>query len=159
METERLLNAIRWFENVPMNQEPPDVSGGQMAKITEAAVAEAQRLGLGTVEERIEGLLAKLREETLAQRIDRLVTRVRQRFGVESVSEKLQEDCRLAARLRGRGAHTALSENVSFANLSRAVYAMECFSFLLMIHDLPLSAAAPSRLRHHPLMEYLHFRE
>lgn len=160
MDTERLIGAVTWFENIPMNEHSAALTSVQLSSITEIAVAEALRLGLVSVEDRLRTAIAKLTDESLAQRFRRLIHTIRQRFGSELVPDRLETDCKIAVALRGKAAHASLADDEnSFIDLSKAVYAVEYAAFLLMICDLPVSRSAPARLRQHPFLEYLRFED
>lgn len=160
MDKERLIGAVTWFENIPMNEYSAAVTSAQLSSITEVAMAEAKRLGLASSEDRLRTAIARLTDESLSQRFRRLIHTIRHRFGSDLVPDRLEADCKIAVDLRGKATHASLGDDENlFINLSKAVYAVEYVAFLPMICDLPISESAPPRLRHHPFLEYLRFED
>ena len=122
-----------------------------------AAINVLRGLRTSSNEDRVRSALARLSEESLPERVRRLIPTVRERFG-DQVPAQLEEDCIRAVRLRGSAAHGGLHDDsdAGFATLLKSIYAIEFLSFLLMIRDLPLSRSVMSRLSHHPLTKYRH---
>jgi hypothetical protein len=160
IDKDRLIGAFTWFENIPANPHSASINSKQLSSITNAAVVEAKKLELPGIEDRLRTAIARLGGESLIQRFRRLISHLRDRFGRDIVSDQLEGDCKLAVSLRGKAAHASLADDEnSFIDLAKAIYAVEYVSFLLMIYDLPLSAASISRLRHHPFLEYFRFED
>ena len=157
---ERLTRAVTWFENVPMNEYAAEILPAQLSSITQVAVAEANRLVIASVADRLRTAIGSLAVESLSKRFRRLIPTIRRRFGDDLVPDRLERDCKMAVGLRGKATHAILEEDEnSFIDLSKAVYAVEYVAFLLMICDLPISQAASSRLGQHPFLEYLRFED
>lgn len=157
IDQDRLLNAFSWFESVPLDQKSKDFAQSEIDEISAAAINKAHELGLSGKDERIRRILGQLKAESASLRFKRLLKTLRERFGATLATlDRFEQDCLDAIPLRGKAAHGDFSmDDVSFSDFSRAIYAVECAAFLLMVRDLPISEAAQSRLHGHPLMDYV----
>jgi len=156
IDRDRLLTAFGWFEAIPVEQYAPEFSTSDVASITEAAVGAARQLNPAVDASRIGSLIKMLGDESMAQRLRRIIPTLRAKFGDRLVPLRLEQDCVRAVRIRGTLAHgrSMNDDEASFQDFLRSIYAMECAAFLLTIRDLPLSDDAPARISGHPLMNY-----
>jgi hypothetical protein len=143
---DRLLMACRWLDKIPGTLAEPALNDDDVAKITNAAVQEATKIGQVALARRIAGSLRYLRYESNRDRFLRLIRKVKRRFPDNPVDEAALPHLLRAQELRGAVAHGLFDVDKGNAlELQRAFTSMECLSYLLMIEDLPLTAASRRR--------------
>lgn len=150
----RLINACKWFEDIPLTSVEMAIKSGDVPKIAEAAAMKAAELGYPSIASRVAGLVKSIKTETSESRFQRLVRKVTDRFGTRGF-EGLVEDLQQAVSFRGRIAHSHFkpaddSEHQAFL---RSIYAMEALCFLLTALELPSSMTGLDRVKHNPLVQ------
>jgi len=143
---DRLLMSCRWLDKIPGTLAERALNDDDVAKITSAAVQEAVNKGHSELEGRIVGSLRYLRYESNRDRFARLIRKANQRFQGTPLDEAALPHLLRAQELRGAVAHGLFDVNKGNAiELQRAFTSVECLSYLLMIDDLPLTAASRGR--------------
>ncbi|MBR0773314.1 hypothetical protein JQ625_00580 [Bradyrhizobium diazoefficiens] len=159
VSSERLLNACRWLEDIPIAKAQPVLSGSDIDAIAAVAAAKAQELGHeGTIGERIAGALRWIRAETAEQQFARFVGTVERKFGKGVLPDEAVEHLKRAIKFRGKSAHGHFNpENgAQFRAFSKSTRAMEALCFLLTALDLPISEEGLSRVRANPVIRDYH---
>lgn len=153
---ERLLDAYKWFEVIPITKEEMDLSSEGFERIKDPILSSLQPLNLTQdFLERIKNAISRVRYETAKSRFERLVSTVEKKFGEGCLPKTAVEDLVAAGRLRGTRAHQANTDrdDASIQKLIRSVYALEAFCLLLTACDLPLSQAGVTRMKEHPIVK------
>lgn len=153
----RLMNACRWFENIPSARPLTTDSAEHVAKISEAALSEANRLGVDDNEtkSRIVNALKSIGLESRREHIGRLKDRLSCHFGSSISDEKFVEHVMVGlGRLRGKAAHNHVAPTgaVEFRQLNKSITAIEAMCWLLTAEALPLSDAAKRRAVGHAMV-------
>lgn len=151
----RLLNACRWFEEIPVSRAEPAVPSEKIDAIIEAALSEAGRIGCEKLNSRISGSLRRISTESQRERLQRLLDTLRFRFGYGVLEDGVINDLLGAFDLRGKAAHghVGLDSADEFRLLARSTYALEAFCLLLTIRDLPMSAGGVQRAGENPIVQ------
>ena len=78
VSAERLINACRWLEDIPIAQSQNALADGDVEAIVDAAISRGQELGLSRIiRERIAGALRWVKTESAEERFTRLVVESR----------------------------------------------------------------------------------
>jgi hypothetical protein len=155
----RLLTAFKWLEETPGTSVLPVIDPADVEEIAKAAAAKASELGYDNIEKRIRGSLAVLKTESHDQRFVRLISETAAVFGNEIVPEDLIDFLKKAVGFRGKAAHGHFEPDSEeeFQDFSRATYALECLSYLLMLKDLPINPEGIKRVRRsRPVQTFRH---
>lgn len=156
ISAERLINACRWLEEIPMAKLQNGLPEEHVAAISAAAVDRAVTLGHPqAIQERILNAIGRIRAETSKERFARLVAAVRERFGDPILPTNAVDHLTRAIRFRGRAAHGHFepdddAESQAFYKSTRA---MEALCLLLTVRDLPISEQGREQIGSHPLVE------
>jgi hypothetical protein len=155
IDAERLLNACRLFEEIPLTETKRIIPSNDVESIAKAAAMKAAELGHDNIHHRILGALRNISSETRKDKIDRLIAMMRGRFGQSILPDDIFEDIAQADKLRNKAAHGHLSgeSDEEFKQLSTSVYAMEAFCLLAIFLDMPLKKDGHWRLTSHPTLE------
>jgi hypothetical protein len=147
---DRLISALSWLDEIPRAKPLHDEASANLPEIAKAATEKAVQLGLGYLSNRIEGAIKRIREESHQARIERLLQRVKDRFG-DILGPHVLPDLLKARELRGRTAHGAYEpqSEQEHRQLAVSTAAVEALCFLLMAHDLPLRVVADPGLDRH----------
>lgn len=155
VSSERLLNACRWLEDIPIAKAQPVLSSTDVEAIAAAATAKAQELGHDrAISERVAGAIRWIRAETAEQQFKRLVGVVEHRFGKGVLPDEAVEHLKRAINFRGKSAHGHFNpeSEAQFRAFSKSTKAMEALCFLLTAFDLPISKEGLPRIGSHPLL-------
>lgn len=159
MSVDRLMQACKWFEEIPLTKLQQSIQEKHLGEIAAVAVAKATELGYGPIEPRIQGALRSIKTERNEDRFNRLVEAVRARFGAKVLNDSVTADLMKAIALRGKGAHGHLdaSSEHEFKEFGRAVYAMEALAWLLTALELPMNTEGVEAVNSNPLVrDYRH---
>jgi hypothetical protein len=155
ISAERLINACRWFEDIPIAQTQNALSAEDIRAISDVAAKKAQELGhLPIIRERIAGAIKWVKAESAEERFTRLVATIEKRFGKDVLSEGAVVHLRRAIQFRGRTAHGHFNpeSDAEFRAFSKSIRAMEALCFLLTALDLPISEPGMKRIKNNPLV-------
>lgn len=149
VSSERLLNACRWFEEIPIARAQPVLSGSDIDAIAAIATARALELGHDTaIGERVAGAIRWIRSETAEQQFTRLVGMVEHKFGKGVMPDEAVEHLKRAINFRGKSAHGHFNpeSDAQFHAFSKSTRAMESLCYLLTALELPISEEGLSRI-------------
>ncbi|KRR29115.1 hypothetical protein [Bradyrhizobium retamae] len=149
VSSERLLNACRWFEDIPIAKAQPVLSGSDVNAIAAVAAAKAQELGHeAAIGERVAGAIRWIRAETAEQQFSRLVGLFERKFGKGVVPDEAVEHLKRATYFRGKSAHGHFNpeSDAQFRAFSKSTRAMESLCYLLTALELPISEEGRSRV-------------
>jgi len=156
LSADRLINACRWFEEIPLAASQFALKPRDVEEIAAAAAAKAEALGhTMQLKERIKGAIRRIKEETAEDRFRRLLSTVERRFGANIFLETAIVDLKRALAFRGRCAHGHFNpeSDQEFRDFSRSTGAMEALCYMLTALDLPLSAEGLDRIRRNPVVQ------
>jgi len=160
ISAERLVNACRWFEEIPLAGSRNALTDEDVETIATAAARQAENLGYPPeIRSRIAGSIKRIKEETAEERFRRLVKMVQGKFGEACLQESAVADLKQALAFRGKTAHGHYSpeDDSEFRVFSRAVAAMEALCMLLTAFELPVSAEGIKRMALNPVIrDYRH---
>ncbi|CAN1721737.1 ApeA N-terminal domain-containing protein [Hyphomicrobium sp. 1Nfss2.1] len=152
---ERLINACRWFEDIPIAQTNDLLSQEEIDQIAGVASRKAEELGHSELSiGRIAGAIRLVRAESVEQRFARLVAMVEAKFGRGVLGDEPVVHLKRAVQLRGKVAHghfTAKDQS-EFRSFSKCTLAMEALCYLLSAYDLPISNDGISRIGMNPIV-------
>jgi hypothetical protein len=155
VSSERLLNACRWLEDIPIAKAQPVLSSSDMEAIATAATAKAQELGHdAAIGERIVGAIRWIRAETAEQQFKRLIGTVERKFGPGIMPAEAAEHLKRAINFRGKSAHGHFNpaSDAEFRPFSKSTRAMEALCYLLTALDLPISEEGLTRVGSNPVL-------
>jgi hypothetical protein len=149
ISAERLLVAFRWLEEIPVAAQLSPIKHESVEIIAGRAAEVALELGFSDWIDRIRGALRVLRFESHKDRFTRLVTTLYDRFGSSIVAPEIVTDLVSAIHFRGKVAHGHFQpkSDKEVRNLIRAIAALECLNYLLMLRDLPISEDGIKRIQ------------
>jgi hypothetical protein len=155
VSSERLLNACRWLEDIPIAKAQPILSSTDVDAIAAAAAAKAQELGHdAAVGQRVAGAVRWIRAETAEQQFKRLVGTVESKFGKGILPDEAVEHFKRAINFRGKSAHGHFNpeSDAQFRAFSKSTRAMEALCYLLTALDLPISEEGLTRVGSNPVL-------
>ncbi|WP_271591823.1 hypothetical protein [Bradyrhizobium sp. CCBAU 65884] len=155
VSSERLLNACRWFEDIPIGKAQPVLSASDVDAIAAVAAAKAQKLGHDpAIGERVAGAIRWIRAETAEQQFKRLVGTVEARFGKGVMPKEAVEHLKRAINFRGKSAHGHFNpeSDAQFRAFSKSTRAMESLCYLLTALELPIPEQGLSRVGANPVL-------
>jgi len=150
VSAERLINACRWLEEVPNAGSKDALLQKDIESIVAAASAKAVEFGYRPeILERIATSIARIKEETAAQRFARLLGMVEEKFGKNVLPENAITHLRRAIQFRGRVAHGHFNpkSEEEFRAFTKSIRAVEALCYLLTALDLPISQQGKERIR------------
>ncbi|MEN3163807.1 hypothetical protein WI697_17315 [Tistrella mobilis] len=153
VSAERLINACRWFEELPNARSKPSLAEEHVEEIAAAASLKAVELGLdAALRDRIAGSIKRIKEETAAERFTRLIAMVEEKFGKGVLPGDTLNHLRKAIQFRGRTAHGHFypENDADHRAFLKATLALEALCCLLTAHDLPIAKAGLERMRANP---------
>jgi ApeA N-terminal domain 1 len=160
ISAERLINACRWFEDIPTAQSQNAISSEDIVQISATATQKAHELGYDrSIRERIASSLKLVKAESSEERFNRLVAKVEEKFGKGILPENAVTHLKRAIQFRGKTAHGhfALTSDKEFAAFSKSTHAMEALCYLLTALDLPISSKGLERTGSNPVLrDYRH---
>jgi hypothetical protein len=152
---ERLLNACRWLEDIPIAKAQLVLSNSDIDMIAATATAKAQELGHGpAIGERIAGAIRWIRAETAEQQFKRLIGTVEAKFGNEILPPEAVDHLKRAINFRGKSAHGHFNpgSDAEFRAFSKSTRAVEALCYLLTALELPISNEGLQRVRSNPVL-------
>ncbi|MGP9810586.1 hypothetical protein ACTZWT_03630 [Rhodopseudomonas sp. NSM] len=155
VSSERLLNACRWLEDIPISKAQPVLSSSDIDAIVTVAAAKAQELGHDiAICERIAGSIRRIRAETAEQQFKRLVGMVEAQFGKGVLPDEAVDHLKRAIGFRGKSAHGHFNpeSDAQFRAFSKSTRAMEALCFLLTALELPISEEGVGRVKYNPVL-------
>ncbi|MHC1753734.1 ApeA N-terminal domain 1-containing protein [Humidesulfovibrio sp.] len=159
ISSERLVNACRWFEEIPLAASKQAISDEDIRSIS---VAAAQAAGMRGIDEsichRIKGAIKRIKAETAEEQFRRLVKLVQGKFGPQCLPYTAIPHLKRAIAFRGKTAHGLYipKDETEFRALVTAISALEALCFLLTAYDLPINGNGIERMHSNPLIrDYL----
>jgi hypothetical protein len=156
MSPTRLLNATKWIESTPGTSAKQAMEEGDVVALSSLLSRHAIRLGYGKLLGRLKNSLRRIAEEQNADRFVRLVAELRATFGAKVVGDDLAAWVSEAFTLRGKAAHRPIIRQTDeeYELFAKAVYAAECFAYLMLIRELPMCERGRERATSSPMVEY-----
>ncbi len=159
-DRQRLLRAFAWFESIPDYLFEDCVTKGQLDKLRPKIRELDEFKSLNVSNEHLSGVLSALQRRPLSERINTAIADLRQILGGDLVPSTLEQDCKLAKKLRDEAAHGAqdtLSDN--FSRYVLAISAIETLAFLATIRNLTEGIntykKVLNQIRSHPYASYI----
>jgi hypothetical protein len=155
ISSERLINACRWFEDIPVAKARAALSNEHIEAISIAATGRAHELGHDpAICERITGAIRRLRAESTEQQFTRLIAMIEKTFGSGILPEDAVVHLKRAIYFRGRSAHGHFNpeSDAEFRAFSKSTRAMEALCYLLTAFDLPIFETGIKRVKSNPLI-------
>lgn len=160
MSAERLINACRWFEDIPVAKSRDALSKDDINSIANAAAGKASELGYEPdIRMRIANAIKRIKSETSEEHFKRLVGTVSDKLGKSVLKENAVEHLKRAKQFRGKSAHGHFNpaSEEEFFSFCESVRAMEALCYLLTAIDLPIPKNGIARLRSNPVVrDYIH---
>jgi len=159
ISAERLINACRWFEEVPIASANKVISRKDICAIVNAAKNMAKELGHpSAIRERIANAISKVKEESTEEHFTRLVKIIEEKFGKDIFPKNAVSHLRQAIQFRGKTAHGHFNpkNDDEFRAFNKSTLAMEALCYLLTALELPISEEGMKRVRHNPLVRDYH---
>jgi hypothetical protein len=156
ISAERLINACRWFEDIPIAQTQNALSNEDIETISAEATKKAQELGHPPIiRKRIAGAMKWLKVESAEERFTRLVTMIEKKFGKGILPQSAVADLKRAIQFRGRTAHGHFEpeSDAEFRAFSKSTRAMEALCYLLTALELPIPKTGIKRIKSNPLVQ------
>jgi hypothetical protein len=153
---ERIINACRWFEEIPIAQSQNAISDEDINAISAAASRQASELGYSPIiRKRIAGAIKGIKVESAEERFRRLVDLIEKKFGKGLLGERSIEHLKHAIQFRGRTAHGHFNPGSEAESRAffKSTLAMEAFCYLLTAADLPISEEGIRRIGFNPLVQ------
>lgn len=149
---DRLMAAFRWFEQIPTTRSKQTLTDKEIARILCSARSVISELGLS--ENRLEGVLKTIKNESNSERISRLVNEVATVFGSSVFPIEVVKHLEAAMGFRNRCAHGHFepADDDEFKQFHLATAAMEALCFLLVAKQLPLPTNVNETFRHAPFV-------
>jgi hypothetical protein len=159
ISAERLINACRWFEDIPIARSQNVLSEAEVDAISAAAASKAEELGHGPIlRERIASAVKRVRSESAEEQFTRLVTDIERKFGRGIMPNNAVLHLRRAISFRGKTAHGHFDPEgeKEYRAFSKSTRAMEALCYLLTALELPISAEGIHRVKSNPVVrDYL----
>jgi hypothetical protein len=162
MSAERIINACRWLENVPIAQSNNAISKKDVKAIAAAATQKAEELGHDPhIRRRIANAIQWVKAESAEERFTRLVAKIEEKFGKDVLPENVVAHLRRAVQFRARAAHGHFNpeSEEEFSSFAKSTRAMEAFCYLLTALDLPISVKGLERARSNPVVRDYRFSQ
>ncbi len=156
ISAERLINACRWLEEIPLSEAKNALSDSEIDIISTAAATKAKELGHPPIiQDRIASAVSRIKAESAEQRFTRLVNIVEGRFGKGVLDENIVSHLRRAIQFRGRIAHGHFNpkSDAEFTAFSKSIHAIEALCYLLIAVTLPISEAGRHRTGANPIVQ------
>lgn len=153
---QRLINACRWFEEIPLTVSEQAISNDDVNAIANAASQVAKDRGISEkITYRIKGSIKWLKEETREQRFQRLVKMIQIKFGPKCLPDIAVPDLVRAFELRGKTAHGHYDpdSDAEFNAFVKSIAALEALCALLTAYALPINDKGIKRMRNNPLVK------
>lgn len=159
ISAERLINACRWLEDIPIARTQSAVSKEDIETISATAAKKAHELGYPpTIRERIAGAIRWVKDESAEERFTRLVAMIEKKFGNGILSKDVVSHLRRAIHFRGRVAHSHFNHesDAEFRAFHKSICSVEALCYLLTALDLPIAEAGRQRIGCNPLIQDYH---
>ncbi len=155
MSPTRLLNAVKWIEETPGTKPQRAIAKGDANKLSRLVADEAKRLGYGDYTEALRNMIGAITKERHTVRFERLVGELKVQFGDQVVGDDLAAWVTKAVALRNPAAHGMILRQTDeeYEEFAKAVHAAECFAYLLLIRDLPMTEEGLKRAASSSLVE------
>jgi hypothetical protein len=153
---ERLINACRWFENIPIAQTQNALTEEHIKIISDAVSKKAQELGHPAITcNRIAGAIKRVKTETNEEQFTRLISILETKFGEGILGDGAVAHLKQAIQFRGRAAHGHFEpkSTAEFYAFATATHAMEALCYLLTALDLPIPKKGIERIKSNPLVQ------
>ena len=159
MSPERLLNATKWIEATPGVKAHPVMSEEHILALCKLVSRNAVRLGYRAISGRLRNSLRQIASEQNVQRFARLVADLKVCYGDQVVGDDLAEWVAEAFSWRGKAAHRPIigQTEAEYECFAKATHAAECFAYLMLLRDLPMSHEGKKRVESAPLVEEYRF--
>ncbi|WAC27870.1 hypothetical protein [Ancylobacter sp. SL191] len=156
MSPNRLLNATKWIESTPGAAAKQAMEERHVVALASLLSRHAIRLGYEKLLGRLKNSLRRIAEEQNADRFVRLVAELKATFGDKVVGDDLAAWVAEAFTLRGKAAHRPIISQTDeeYELFAKAVYAAECFAYLMLIRELPMCERGRKRATSSAMVEY-----
>lgn len=154
MSPNRLINACKWFEQIPSTKPAQVIRDTDAKTIADAANIKAIELGYRSIANRLLGALKAIRTETRAEQISRSVAEITKAFGNSIFDGEINGYLEKAYAFRGQMAHGHFSPetDAAYYEFAKSIHAMESICYLLTIKDLPMTGAGRERIKRLPIV-------
>lgn len=154
--SDRLLNATKWVEATPGTGARRAMSEEHIKEISDVMSRRADELGLGGIYDRLSNCLGMVASETRLQRFSRLTHDLKAFYGNLIVGDDLAEWVNEAFGVRNKAAHSPIiySSEVERTRMYMAIHAAECFAYLMLLRELPMSDEGKTRVAEAPLVRF-----
>lgn len=152
---DRLLNAHRWLEEIPLAKQLQAITNDDIYAIANAADIAARERGISSdINARIRGAIKMIKKESALQRFQRVVWKIEERINAIQFPQDFVSMLVRSQDFRGKVAHGAFrfkndEEMECFRN---SLYALEALCYLLTAIDLPISEAGLVRMMRNPIV-------
>lgn len=155
MSPARLLNATRWIEATPGMKPVPAMAENHILALSRLVNRHAVKFGYNAITGRLRNSMRQIANEQNAQRFTRLVSELKAFYGHQVVGDDLAEWVAEAFTWRGKAAHRPMIGNTEaeYERFAKATHAAECFAYLMLLRDLPMSDAGRTRIVSAELVE------
>jgi hypothetical protein len=159
ISAERLLNACRWFEDIPTTEIQNALSDQDIDAISAIASIKAEELGYDpTIRNRIANALKWVKAESAEERFRRLGAVIKEKFGAVILPDSSVEHLKRAIQFRAKAAHGRFNpkDDAEFRAFSKSIKALEALCYLLTALGLPISENGKKRIMCNPIIrDYL----
>lgn len=154
--SERLLNATKWIEQTPGAESQRAMSEEDIKEISNVMSRRADELGHGGIYDRLSNCLSMVAAEKRSQRFSRLTRELKAFYGESIVGDDLAEWVTEAFHRRGKAAHCPIiyTSAAERERVYMAIHAAECFAYLMLLRELPMSNEGKTRVAEAPLVRF-----
>ncbi|MEG8030682.1 hypothetical protein QP179_03315 [Sphingomonas aurantiaca] len=137
----RLINATKWIEATPGVKPKSAMKDLDITALSSLLARNAIKLGYSNIRGRIANCFKQIASEANSARFIRLVAELKLVYGEKVVGDDLASWVAEAFTVRGSVAHGPIirQTELQYQIFVRATYAAECFAYLLLLRDLPMS--------------------
>ncbi len=156
MSPTRLLNATKWIEATPGTTATQAIEPEHVSALSNLLSRQAIKLGYEKFRGRLANSLKQIAQEANSARFDRLVADLRSTFGHGIVGDDLAAWVAEAFSNRGKAAHRPIirQSELEYELFSQATQAAECFAYLMLLRDLPMTEEGRYRAGSARLVQY-----
>ncbi|WMT87807.1 hypothetical protein NO932_04170 [Pelagibacterium sp. 26DY04] len=155
----KLMKVMAWFESIPDYKLDSGLTQTALTRFRRDARNLDSFERLGVPSERLSQVLNELVRLPLAERFNQAIRDVRTTFGEDVLGASIEQDCRLAIKLRNdaaHGSHGAIEEN--FREFVIATSAVETLAVLATLRELGVDRKrirdVTNRFTPHPYASY-----
>jgi hypothetical protein len=156
MSPTRLLNVTKWIEATPGTTATQAIAPGDVTALASLLSRQAIKMGYKKLRGRLSNSLTQIAQEANSARFDRLVAELKTMFGHEIIGDDLAAWVAEAFSNRGKAAHRPIirQSQLEYEVFSQATQAAECFAYLMLLRDLPMTKAGRYRAGSARMVQY-----